>query len=247
MTRWAKALMAGILGSALLTAGTFVLVPRTLRASEPAAQSTRTISVTGRATVDARPDAARITFGVNQLETTADAAYNSMAEVAGGILAAMKQIGVDDKDVRTSGLSLQAEYDYDREGQQHLRGYRASNTVTVTTRNMDKIGALIDAAVKAGANSVSGVEFYVWDTAEYSRAALDGAVDDARSKAEQVAKRLGANLDKVTRVQIADDGGSTSPPVYYAAEAKAASFDRVQVMAGTSRFQVTVSVEFSLH
>lgn len=247
MNRILRNLIAGATGVALLAAAAIAVGPRSLRAAEVPAEQPRTLSVQGRAIIEAPPDAARVSFGVNQLAPTAAEAYGKVADDANRILTALKGKGVAEKDIQTSGLSLQAEYQYDKGGVQHLRGYRASNNVTVTTRAMDGIGGLIDAAVAAGANNVQGIQFFVYDTEALVRGALDRAVDDAREKADRVAARLGSAITGVQRVHVTDEGGSVPPPMAmaeggFAREAAAP----MPVMAGTSRLQVSVSVEFLL-
>jgi len=168
-----------------------------------------------------------------------------MSQNVGDVVAAMKALNVAEADMQTSGLALYAEYQYDKDNQQHLTGYRASNNITVRSKRLDGLGALIDAAVNSGANSLSGVEFYVSNAAEVSRSLLDQATDDARAKANQVAARLGAVVTGATQVTVMDDGGSPAP-IYNEGGLARAGAAPLPVMSGTSRVQAAVSVQFSL-
>ena len=244
MRPWLHYLASALAGVALLAAAAVAVAPHSLKAAEAPAEPARSISVTGRASIEVRPDVAVITFGVSTLAPAAGDAYARMAQSMGDVVAAMKQLSVPEADIQTSGLSLGAEYRWDKDGEQQLLGYRASNRITVTTRQLERIGTMIDTAVAAGANSVSGVEFDIRNAEAYSGDVLDRAAADARAKAERVAARLGAVVTGVTHIQVLD--GGTPPPRLLAGAGMAAPSAALPVLAGTSRFEAAVSVEFSI-
>lgn len=246
MTRFLRRHLATAAGLVLLGAAAFTLAPGAPRAAEaPAEPAPRLLSAVGRATVEARPDAARVSFGVSHLAPAAATAYGQVAETSQRIIAALREQGVAEAEIQTTGLSLQPEYQYDKEGVQHLRGYRATNNLTVTTRNLAAVGSLVDTAVAAGANSVGGIAFFAWDSAALVQEALDRAVDDARSKAERVAGRLGAAIAGVQRISVMDEVGGGPPPVPFE-RAAAPMLAPMPVLGGTIRFQVSVSADFIL-
>lgn len=214
--------------------------------AEDGAAADNLLSVTGIGTLDVRPDTARISLGVSSLADTANDSYARAAAAMNNVVGTVQAQGVARDDITTSNLSLHAEYDW-RDGQQTLRGYRTSATITITTRDLSGIGALIDAAVANGANQVQGVSFLVKDQEQHLNQALDAAVDDARAKAERVAARLGTAVVGVRNVQIVTQGGGHRPPIIFEAQGKAAAMDAAMpVMTGTSEYSVTVHVTFKL-
>ncbi|BDG59855.1 SIMPL domain-containing protein [Caldinitratiruptor microaerophilus] len=248
MKRWlgSLALALAAAGAAALAAPA-VLPGSPARAADPGSER-RGIEVTGEAVVEARPDAARITVGVQRQAATAAAAYAEAARAMNAVVAALRGKGIDQDSLRTATLALHPEYDWNREKErQELRGYRALTSVTATTRNLDQVGSLIDAAVAAGANTVDGVEFLVWEQERALGDALQRAVDNARAKAGQVAGRLGVQVGAPLEVVVLDEG-ATPPPVLVRAEAAvpAGAGASMPVLPGTSRLEVRVRVVFGI-
>ncbi len=240
---------------ALLLAGAFVLAatmfqPRPTLAEAPA-QPQRTLDVTGRGTLVVKYDTAEITVGVTELKEASGAAFAAMSTSMDRVVAALKAKGVKETDLKTGTLSLNAEYDW-KDGQQLLRGFRATNTLVITTKNLDKVAELVQVAVEAGANQLQGVRFKVEDTDALLNQALDAAADDARAKADRVAARLGTKVSGVYRITVID--GDRGPIIYdayraeagYATKAMAAAAPAPAVYAGNSEYTATVSVTFEL-
>ena len=100
------------------------------------------------------------------------------------VLAAIKDNGIADRDIQTSRLSLQPQYDPNKAGTARLTGFQANNQVTVRIRDIDKLPALLDRAIAAGANEMSGIEFVVSEQSKLLDQARNDAVADARRKAE---------------------------------------------------------------
>jgi uncharacterized protein YggE len=239
-------IVALLIGAFVLAATVFR--PQTLLAETPT-PPTKTLDVTGKGTLTVKYDTAEITLGVTELKETANAAYDAMGAAMDGVVKTMKTAGVKDDEIKTGVLSLNAEYDW-KDGTQTLRGFRATNTVTITTQRLDQVANLIQDAVNAGSNQLQGVRFKIKDTDKLLDQALDAAVDDAKSKAERVATRLGAKVGGVLRVSIQDQGGG---PIMYdayradgAGVAYAAKAAPAPVFSGTTDYTATVSVTFEL-
>ncbi|MCG0239046.1 MAG: SIMPL domain-containing protein [Firmicutes bacterium] len=243
--RWLRVLaLASVL---FLVSGASPIAPVDQALAAPAAEGDqKTISVTGRAVLEVSPDTAQVTLGVSQVAPTAAESYNRAANAMQRLVAAIREQGIAESEIRTSGLSIYPEYEWNRE-ERRLVGYRTTATVTVTTRNLDRVGAIIDAGVAAGANEVQGIQFLVREEARHLDAALEQAVADARHKAEQVARAMGVKVGRPVQVQVHDMGSSMPVLVREAAvAADAGARAGMPVLPGTSRYQVEVQVVFGL-
>jgi len=225
------ALAAGFLLVATALAG--VLRPDGAGAADPAA-TTDTVSVTGTGSVDAVPDRAEVSAGVETRAATAKAALTANGAAMQKVIAALRASG--GKDVTTQTVSLSTAFD--QNGQPN--GFVASNVAAAET-SLDGAGALIDAAVAAGANTVYGPSLSRSDADALYRQALAKAVDDAKARAEILAKAAGRSLGRVTA--IAESGSAT--PVPYAAKASAAQ-DSTPVVSGPEETTASVSITFEL-
>ena len=107
--------------------------------------------------VKTAPDMATITFGVQTEAPTAQAAMQQNAEQMTRVMAALRRAGINERDVQTSGLNLQAQYDYQENQPPRLRGYQAVNRVTATINDLDRVGTTADAVVAAGVNQIDGI------------------------------------------------------------------------------------------
>jgi len=169
----------------------------------------RTISVTGTGAVTLAPDVAYFSAGVTQTNTNVIDAQNATNTATNAIIDALRAGGVDvDKDVKTSGYSVQPQYNYPMNGSPMLTGYRVTNNVNVTVRDINKTGQLLNAVTQAGANQVGGVSFGLADPEVAGRAAREMAVQNARDKAETLAKAGGVSVGVVFSIE---DQSSTPP------------------------------------
>ena len=224
------ALAAGLLLAAAALAG--VLGPDGAGAADPAA-ATDTVTVTGVGSVEAVPDRAEVSAGVESRASTAKAALAANGTAMQKVIAALR--AHDGKDVTTQTVSLSTAFD--QNGQPN--GFVASNIATAET-TLDNAGALIDAAVAAGANTVYGPSLSRSDTDALYRQALAEAVEDANARAQILAKAAGRSLGRVTTV--AESG---SAPVPFAAKASAAQ-DSTPVVSGPQETSASVSVTYEL-
>jgi uncharacterized protein len=202
-----------------------------------------TISVAGSGKVTLVPDMATVRLGVLVQKDTAKAARQAGAERMTGVIAALKKLGIDDKDIATSTVSLGPVYDYSS-STQRITGYQLQNTVTVTVRDLDKLGDVLDNTITAGATTVDGITFDVKDRIGAEAQAREAAMTDAKAKADTLAK--GADV-RVTGVQTISE--SVSTPVWYdrsyaAPTAGAAEDASTPVMAGTTDVEITVQVVY---
>jgi len=211
-----------------------------LLALAPARAVERIVTVTGEATVGVAPDTAIIRIGVSSQEKTAREAGEANAKQMTSVLAAIKASGIAERDIQTSRVSLQPQYDPNKAGTPRLTGFQANNQVTVRIRDIDALPAVLDRAIGAGANEMSGIEFVVSEQSKLLDQARDDAIADARRKAELYAKAAGAKLGQV--VSISEEG--VTPPQPRPMQAMRAG--AVPVAPGEQTLRATVSVSYEL-
>jgi uncharacterized protein len=204
------ALLAVVLMSALtLSAYSWWSAAPAALAQAETSSLARTITVVGEGTVRIQPDIARANFGVEVVRPTVREALDENAATMEAVLAALRDQGIEEADIQTTGFTIFAER-YGPQGPlpEDEVNYRVSNNVTVVIRNLDNIGAVVDAAVEAGANNIYGIEFRVDDPSAQESEARQGAIDDARAKAEELASLSGVTVGDVVSIsEVIASGG----------------------------------------
>jgi uncharacterized protein YggE len=201
------------------------------------------ISVTGEATISVPPDLAQIDGGVTTEAKTAREASEANNKAMGTVLLALKNAGIPEKDFQTSRLSLQPQSSTTRgsTAPAQIVGYRASNRVTVTVRDVTKLASVIDALVGGGANDISGIHFAVSESSKLLDKARGEALADARRKAEIYANAAGVTLGQP--LSISEQGGSAPPIVFRRMAADMAASAPIAQGEETLRMAVSVSYE----
>ena len=199
----------------------------------------RLVTVGGEATIEVAPDTAIIRIGVTSQGKNAREASEANARQITAVLAAIKASGIDDRDIQTSRLSLQPQYDPNKSGTARLTGFQVTNQLTVRIHDIGKLPDILDRAIAAGANEMSGIEFAVSQQSRLLDQARAEAVADARRKAELYAQAAGAKLGRV--LQIADESAPAPRPLVQAMRAGA-----VPVAPGEQMLRVAVTVSYEL-
>lgn len=194
------------------------------------------ITVIGTASVESVPDRAELSFGVESQGQTAKAALAANAAEMRKVIAAVKAAG--GTGVKTQSVSLSPRYSEQNE----VQGFAAANTVSATVKDVAKAGALIDAAVNAGANQVYGPSLSRGDQTELYRQALKVAVANARATAQVLAAAANVSLGRIAAVV---ESGAAPPPLPFAAN-KAQDLASTPIEPGTQQTTATVSVTFSV-
>ncbi|HEX3709716.1 MAG TPA: SIMPL domain-containing protein [Pseudolabrys sp.] len=206
----------------------------------PARAADRLVTVTGEASISVKPDTAVIRVGVNSQGKTAKAASEANAREMTAVLAAIKADGIEDRDIQTSHLSLQPQYDPNKAGTARLLGFQVTNQLTVKIRDIGKLPAFLDSTVAAGANEMSGIEFIVSEQSKLLDRVRAEAIADARRKAELYARAAGTKVGHV--VSIMDEGAAPPPrPVMQAMRAGA-----VPIAPGEQTLRAAVTVSYEL-
>ncbi len=204
-----------------------------------------TISVTGEGRIDAQPDMATVSIGATNEAATAAEALDANSAAVAAVIARLKEAGIEDRDIQTSGLSLGPRYDYSSSGREPtITGYVASNTVTVRIRALDTVGAVLDGVVAGGANTLNGLSFGLQDSDAAMDKARRRAVADAARKAALYAKAAGVTLGRV--LSISEQGGFQPPRPMMMAEASMAKGGDVPVAPGEVSIASTVSIIYEI-
>jgi uncharacterized protein len=202
---------------------------------------TRSISVTGTGTVESAPDMATLMIGVTTQGSTAAEALAANSTATEAVIARLTASGVEPRDMQTSNLSINPNWTGYDSSTPSISGYVASNMLTVRVRALDTTGAILDAAVADGANTLNGMTFGLADPEPAYNEARKEAVADARAKAELLAMAAGVKLGPV--LSISDAGAMTDPAPMYR-DAVAAS--PVPVQGGELGLIANVSVTWQI-
>ena len=194
-----KSAFAAILPAALLLASSPALA-QTSSGLPGAEFAATTLSLSAIGDVKISPDRANLNLGVSVEAPTAAEAMRQNATQMAAVIAALKARGVQDRSLRTQGLNLQAQYAYNQNQPPRLTGYHAINTVSVTLDEMDKVGALLDAAVTAGANQINGVSFSLKSPAAAEDQARAEAIKALKAKADLYAQANGLRVARLVRM-----------------------------------------------
>jgi uncharacterized protein YggE len=180
-------------------------------------QTVPVLTVSGNGESRTAPDEATVRLGVSVQAPTAREAQDQVNRTAGAILDAVRKLGIPAERIQTSELNLGPVYGQDNRPGSEIReplivGYQASNVVSVQVEQLDKVGPVIDAGLGAGANRLEGVMFGLRDDRRARADALTRAVEEARGKAEALARALKVRLVRI--VEVAEGGIAVSPPPF---------------------------------
>lgn len=169
------------------------------------------LKVFGKGSINVKPDVAEVTIGVITENQQLDVAQEENSRITKQVIDSIKGMEVLAEDIQTENYNINANYDY-IDGKQVFRGYLVSNYLKVSIKNIDEVGAVIDTAIKNGANNVRGITFIVSDSARYYYEALRLAIDDAQNKAMSIANSLKVKLNLVP-IQIYEQSNRTMAPL----------------------------------
>lgn len=219
------------------------------------------IQTTGVGVVEVTPDIAVISLGVETLEATVTEARDKAATAIDAMIASLEADGVSEDDMKTQYFNIQPEYTYEQivetlsngervtRSERKLIGYRVTNTLSVTVRDLDNIGDIVDGAVTAGgdATRLNGISFTLEDGSDVEQEARIAALEDALAKANLYAEKLSAVRGKL--VSVVETSGSVYPEVkreFDFAGAAQGSVPTTAIIAGSLQVTVTVQAVFAI-
>ncbi len=238
--------IAGTVFVAAALLGAVACSPKTT-VQVPSQQQQTGITVSGEGKATGTPDIANIQLGVSKLANTVADARSQAAASMDAMVTSMKDNGVDAKDIQTQQLNISPEYDYSN-NKQTLKGFRVTNIVSAKIRKIDDTSKIVDDAVTAGGNDaqVQGISFSIENPDDLKAQARKDAMDDARSRAETLAKEAGVTLgDPITISE-----SNVVVPVPFAAGATAAdrsvAAPETPIEPGTQDVTVDINVTWSI-
>ncbi len=196
----------------------------------------RSMTLTGQGRVTAIPDLAVIRLGVVLTGPNLAAVQSQNALLSQAVLDALQRMGITD--IKTFQYTVEKYYEYDN-GTPVDRGYTVRNILEIRTRNTDQIGAVIDTAVNAGANTVDLISFEASDPDYYYRQALNLAVVDAIEKAKSISSNLGIEVEPIP-ANITETSSMPGPPRPFQRELAA-----TPVIPGTITIEASITAEFA--
>ncbi|MGF7049438.1 uncharacterized protein YggE [Paenibacillus sp. DS2015] len=207
------------------------------------------INVVGKGEISVTPDIAYLSIGVDSEADTAQAAQKANAAIMAKLNKLLKDTwGIADKDVKTSQFYVQPNYTYTEKDGQKIKGYTAHHVLTVSYRDLTKVGQLLDAASNTGANNINNVQFAVENRDQYETQVIEKAMANAELKAGSIAKAAKRQLGMIL---VVSQGDSSNPVVYYEQQnMMSAAMDKAsgatEVEAGEIKVSTQLSVQFEL-
>ncbi|MEA2373952.1 MAG: uncharacterized protein QOD53_415 [Thermoleophilaceae bacterium] len=197
----------------------------------------------GQGSVSAPNDTSTLTFRVETKSRTPAGALRKTSTRAQRVINAVKGAGVPAADIQTENISLDR-FVHRRKHHKRRTGYRSVNSVIVTVRDVDTTPSVISAAVGAGANGVSGIDFTTSKLGDLYDQALSKAYDEAHRKAERLAKQAGVTLGEPLQIEenfdVGDSGGDARSQF---AQPLAGG---PPIQPGTATVDATVTVAFAI-
>lgn len=210
---------------------------------------TRTITVNGTAEVYASPDVGVITISVKSENIDIAKATNENSTTMNGIITFLKGEGIDQKDIKTTGFSINPRYEYEmKTGKRNLAGYEITQNVNVKIRDLTKIGKVISESTSLGANDISSLSFIIDNDEQIKEQAKELAIKDAKDKAQKLEKELGI---KMVRIVSYSEGSYPMYDSYYGvgggAEMKvSSSITPPTIETGQNKITSNVSITYSI-
>ncbi len=203
------------------------------------AAAPRTITVNGTGIVTSVPNEAEFSFGVSVTGSSANTALRANARRMNALIAAIRKQGVPERAIQTAEISLSPNTNSDGA---KILNFTASNSVSVTTEAIAKSGSIVDAAVAAGANTISGPTLTPSDQLALERRALGAAIGDARARALAIAAAAHVKVGEVETVTEV----SSSPVTFSPAPKEGVAASSTPVEAGTVQTEEDVTVTFAI-
>jgi uncharacterized protein YggE len=171
------------------------------------------ITASGTGTVYLNPDVAYVYIGVQTKSKDVGEALNENNVLANAINQKLQEMGVEAKDVQTSAFNIYpTPSEYGPNGEVVSNDYVVDNTVYVTVRDLQKLGDILDAVVRAGANSINGVTYDVLDKDTAYNEARQMAIDNAKKTANELSSAVGVKLGKLIYINVYSSGSAV--PLY---------------------------------
>ncbi|WP_045736738.1 SIMPL domain-containing protein [Xanthomonas sp. MUS 060] len=203
------------------------------------------LNITSQAEAKHAPDMATLSAGVVSQAADSGTAMHQNAAQMTKVLAAIHAAGIPDKDVQTSGVSLNPQYKYAENRAPQIIGYQANNSVHLKVRDIAKLGKVLDALAAQGANQLNGPSFEIDNPEPLYDQARGDALKKAQARAQNYAKTLGLRVRRIVSISESNSGGVRLPmPMLRAVTMNART--ETPVVPGESSVSVNLDVVFEL-
>lgn len=198
--------------------------------------SENTITVYGTGSIEATPDMALAVIGAENTSKRINEAQRENAETISTIVNMLHEMGIPNENIQTADYRIEEEYAFENNTKQFI-GYKVTHLLNVLIEPIQKTGAVLDAAVASGANSLSGIQFKVKDPDEYNQTALTLAIEQGKEKAECIARALKVPLPR-TPQEVTEVVSSS--PVYR----MLSQYEATPIQAGQLRMTAQVKMVY---
>lgn len=227
----------------------FLLVSSAYAQEQCCSDKMTRLDISAQSDIKAAPDIATVSAGVLTVAKTANQAMKDNATRMTNVFDSLKKAGIDDKDIQTSGMSLNPQYNYVQNLPPTIVNYQANNNVTVRIKDMKNIGTVLDALVAQGANQLNGPNFSVDNPDTLMDTARKEAVKKATDRAKLYADAVGLKIKRI--ITISEQGGyAPQPPMMMKAMrmdmAAGGAAESTPVATGEVGISVTVNIAFEL-
>ena len=206
-------------------------------------QKSDTFNVSGEGKVSVPPDIVLINAGVTAQASTVKEAQDQLNASINRVSKALKQLGIEEKDIQTSNYNINPTYDY-TSGLQRITGYSANSNLAIKVREIDKVNSVIDAATENGANQVGGIIFEVDDKTKAENEARELAVAEAKKKAQDAAKIAGFKLGRI--VNYSEGFGDFPRPIPLRAQGSEQEIAVTSIEPGSNEITVIVILSYEI-
>jgi len=231
----------------LLTLGVLLIVAQDKEIVVSDTQE-NTISITGEAEQFVAPDTASISFSMTRKSKNLSEATDSVNQRISQLISSLKEDGVKESDIKTTGYNVNPQYVY-TDRQRQFDGYRVTQSIQVKIRDLDNVNTVVTKIGQLEVDNVSGLSFFIDDDEKIQEDLREDAIKDAKKKAGKLAKDLGVNLDNIVGFS---EGAGVRYPIAYAKNAsfalESADFapEPASIPAGENRLQSTVTITYTI-
>ncbi len=206
--------------------------------------------VTAQAEVYVKPDTAQISLSVEKEAKTVSQAQEEVNEVNSEIIKRLKDLGVKEEKIKTTRYSITPRYEWERQsGKRNLVGYQASVSISIKTKDFDKLNEIIDQATASGVNQINSLSFVLEDEEAAEAEARDKAISKAKEKAKAIAKVSGLTLGKLINVSVSSSGGYYPAPRAYGIGVmieEAMDMKSTEIQAGETKISMTATLSYEI-
>lgn len=210
---------------------------------------TDTFTVTGEGTISVKPDIAYVSVGIQKNASTVKQVQTQINEVTNKIIAGLKSLGIDSKNIQTENYSINPNYDWSS-GTQKITGYTANSQLKIKITDLDKINDVIDSSTTNGANQVNNITLDVENRDAAEETARKDAVAQATKKAETAARIAGFKLGKIIGYYESSNESNMVRPVAYSLKGAGIATDQAtntNVQTGSEEVRITVNLSYQIN